>query len=87
MLLHLVGYLHLCTKMMQGHTDIKLVNAFIHAFTSALLISSSNGSVTQICVSHVDLIECTTDVWYSSVSLCVNHLKRCGFCTRRMPLC
>jgi len=25
MLLHLVGYLHRCTKMMHGHTNIKLI--------------------------------------------------------------
>ena len=59
---------------------------FIHAFTFAHLINSINGPVTQICINHIDLIECTSDVCYSSVSLYVNHLKRCGFCTRRLPL-
>jgi hypothetical protein len=62
------------------------IYAFIHAFTFALLINSNNGPVTQICTNHVDLIECTTVICYSSVSLYVNHIKRCGFCTCRLPL-
>jgi len=34
-LLHLVGYLHRCTKMMPGHTYIKFINRWYwHDFVS-----------------------------------------------------
>jgi len=29
-LLYLVGYLHRCTKVMHGHTNIKFVSAYQH---------------------------------------------------------
>ena len=62
------------------------VCVFIHAFTFALLINSSNDPVTLICTNHVDLTECTTDICYNIMSLYVNHIKGCSFCTRHLPL-
>jgi len=50
-LLHLVGYLRLCTKVMQGHTNIKFTNQFPFGKYSVLSVTDVTATLAVHALS------------------------------------